>query len=75
MRSGAVLTGPEDLAAALEAGQATGLRVWCAHGKGKAAVVSDAAVRQAFRAAGWMDIKTSAVSDGFSATLYRPPGP
>jgi hypothetical protein len=71
----AVLTRPGELAAALEAAQATGLRVWCVHGKGKAAVVSDAAVRQAFRAAGWMDIKTSAVSDGFSATLYRPPGP
>jgi hypothetical protein len=71
----AVLTGPEDLAAALEAGQAAGLRVWCVHGKGKAAVVSDASVRQAFRAAGWMDIKTSAVSEAFSATLYRPPEP
>jgi hypothetical protein len=70
----AVLTGPDDLQAALAAGQAQGLRVWCVHGKGKGAVVSDAAVREAFRAAGWMDIKTSAVSEGFSATLYRPPG-
>ena len=68
----AVLTGPEDLAAALAAGAATGLRVWCVHGKGKGAVVSDGAVRTAFRGAGWMDIKASAVSDGFSATLYRP---
>lgn len=70
----AVLTGPDDLKAALEAGRATGLRVWCVHGKGRAAVVGDAAVRKAFREAGWMDIKTSAVSDAFSATLYRPPG-
>lgn len=69
----AVLTGPGDLEAALAAGQAQGLRVWCVHGKGKGAVVSDATVRTAFRAAGWMDIKTSAVSDAFSATLYRPP--
>jgi hypothetical protein len=69
----AVLTGPGDLAAALEAGRATGLRVWCVHGKGKAAAVGDATVRQAFREAGWMDIKTSAVSDTFCATLYRPP--
>jgi hypothetical protein len=69
----AVLTGPGDLEVALAAGQATGFRVWCVHGKGKTAVVSDATVRTAFRAAGWMDIKTSAVSDGFSATLYRPP--
>jgi hypothetical protein len=69
----AVLTGPGDLEAALEAGVASGLRVWCVHGKGKSAAVGDATVRAAFRAAGWMDIKSSAVSEGFSATLYRPP--
>ncbi len=69
----AVLTGPDDLAAALAAGQAHGVRVWCVHGKGRGAIVTDAAVRQAFRGAGWMDIKTSAVSDVFTATLYRPP--
>jgi len=69
----AVLTGPDDLAAALAAGERHGLRVWCVHGKGKGAAVTDAAVRAVFRAAGWMDIKTSAVSEGFSATLYRPP--
>ena len=69
----AVLTGPGDLEAALAAGMGTGLRVWCVHGKGKGAVVGDAAVREAFRAAGWMDIKSSAVSEAFSATLYRPP--
>lgn len=69
----AVLTGPGDLEAALAAGQAQGLRVWCVHGKGKGAAVPDARVREAFRAAGWMDIKASAVSEGFTATLYRPP--
>lgn len=69
----AVLTGPEDLEAALAAGQTHGLRVWCVHGKGKAAAVSDAMVRAAFRGAGWTDIKASAVSEGFTATLYRPP--
>ena len=69
----AVLSGPGDLEAALAVGQATGLRVWCVHGKGKGAAVPDSAVRAAFRAAGWMDIKTSAVSEGFTATLYRPP--
>lgn len=68
----AVLTGPADLAAALTAGRASGLRVWCVHGKGKGATVSDAAVRASFRAAGWMDIKASAVSGDFTATLYRP---
>ncbi|MDP3196044.1 hypothetical protein [Tabrizicola sp.] len=69
----AVLSGPDHLEAALAAGQASGLRVWCVHGKGKAAAVGDAAVRAAFRAAGWVDIKASAVSDAFTATLYRPP--
>jgi hypothetical protein len=69
----AVLHGPEDLAAALAVGGDSGLRVWCIHGKGKGAAVGDTAVRSAFRAAGWMDIKTSAVSDTFTATLYRPP--
>ena len=68
----AVLTGPDDLRAALSAGQASGLRVWCVHGKGRGAVVSDAMVREAFRTAGWMDIKSSSVSEAFSATLYRP---
>jgi hypothetical protein len=70
----AVLTGPADLEAALAAGRESGLRVWCVHGKGKGAAVGDAAVRAAFRGAGWMDIKASAVSDAFTATLYRPPG-
>ena len=68
----AVLTGPGDLAAALAAGKAAGLKVWCVHGKGKAAAVGDAAVRAAFRGAGWMDVKSCAVSDAFTATLYRP---
>jgi hypothetical protein len=69
----AVLTAPGDLEDAVRAGEALGLRVWCVHGKGKGSVVGDAVVRQAFRAAGWMDIKTSAVSNAFTATLYRPP--
>lgn len=69
----AVLRGPGDLEAALAAGAKTGLRVWCVHGRGKGAAVGDAAVRAAFRAAGWMDIKASAVSEAFTATLYRPP--
>lgn len=69
----AILTGPEDLEDALAAGQSHGLRVWCVHGKGKGAPVSEAVVREAFRAAGWMDIKSSAVSEAFTATLYRPP--
>lgn len=68
----AVLTGPHDLAAVLEAGATSGLRVWCVHGKGKGAAVGDASVRAAFRGAGWMDVKSCAVSEVFTATLYRP---
>lgn len=69
----AVLTGPNDLAAALTAGTDTALRVWCIYGKGKGAAINDSAVREAFRAVGWMDIKSAAVSEAFTATLYRPP--
>ncbi|MFM7442725.1 MAG: hypothetical protein ACKO2N_02265 [Tabrizicola sp.] len=68
----AVLTRAEELGEALAAGKAHGLRLWCVHGKGKDASVPDAEVRAVFRAAGWMDIKTSAVSARFSSTLYRP---
>jgi hypothetical protein len=71
----AVLTGPGDLEVALEAGRGSGLRVWCVYGKGKGAAVGDAMVRDAFRGAGWMDVKASAVSEAFTATLYRPPMP
>lgn len=67
----AVLAAPEDLAAALDATQ-RGVPVWCIHGKGKAAAVGEAAVRAAFRDAGWIDTKTSAVSAAWTATLYRP---
>jgi hypothetical protein len=69
----AVLSGQDDLQAALFAGQSHGLRVWCVHGKGKGAAVADSALRAAFRGAGWMDIKTCAVSEVYTATLYRPP--
>ena len=52
-----------------------GLRVWCVYRKGKAAPVGDGAIRTAFRDAGWMDIKSCAVSAAWTATLYRPPMP
>lgn len=68
----AVLTKAEELAAALAEGRAQGLRVWCVHGKGKGATVTDGEVRNLFRAAGWIDVKTSAVSAEFTATLYQP---
>jgi hypothetical protein len=69
----AVLTEPAEIAAAVSAARQRALPLWCVHGKGKGAVVGDAAVRAAFRGAGWMDIKSCAVSETFTATLYRPP--
>jgi hypothetical protein len=43
--------------------------MWVVYGKGKAAV-GDSVVRQTLRAAGYMDNKTSAVSDTLTATRY-----
>lgn len=45
--------------------------VWIIHGKGKAAVFGDNAVRAAMRAEGWIDTKACAVSETLSATRYR----
>ncbi|MFC5346126.1 hypothetical protein ACETK8_04420 [Brevundimonas staleyi] len=45
--------------------------VWIVHGKGKAAVFGDNAVRAAMRAEGWIDVKSCAVSETLSATRYR----
>ncbi len=49
------------------------LPVWCVYAKGPRADPGDAAVRAAFRAAGWMDTKTSAVSERLTATRYNRP--
>lgn len=46
------------------------LPIWCIYPKGKAANPGDGAIRAAFRGAGWMDNKTSAVSDRLTATRY-----
>lgn len=68
----AVLATPADLATALARGGALGLPVWCVHGKGKGAAVGEAAVRAAFRAAGWRDTKVCAVAAAWTATRYTP---
>lgn len=44
--------------------------VWIIHGKGKAAALSDNAVRQVMREAGFIDTKACAVSGVLSATRY-----
>lgn len=46
------------------------LPLWVVHGKGRAAAVGDAPVRGALRALGYIDSKTTAVSDALTATRY-----
>jgi hypothetical protein len=59
-----------DLVRALAGGEERGLPVWCVYPKGKAANPGDAAIRTAFRADGWIDNKTCAVSARLTATRY-----
>ncbi|NJM84680.1 MAG: hypothetical protein HC844_21605 [Tabrizicola sp.] len=44
--------------------------VWCVNAKGRNPVLPEARIREAMRAAGWIDSKTTAVSDAVSATRY-----
>jgi hypothetical protein len=44
--------------------------MWVVHLKGKAATLGDTAIRQRLRGSGYMDNKTTAVSDRFTATRY-----
>jgi hypothetical protein len=44
--------------------------MWVVHLKGKATTLGDAAIRQRLRDSGYMDNKTTAVSDRFTATRY-----
>jgi hypothetical protein len=67
----AVLTSPGEIAAAVSAARQRALPLWCVHGKGKSAGVGEGLLRSECRAAGLIDVKTSAVSDRFTATLYR----
>lgn len=68
----AVLLSRADLDSALALAAALPvLPVWCVYAKGAHADPGDAIIRAAFRAAGWMDTKTSAVSDRLTATRYN----
>lgn len=67
----AVVRSGADLDAAAE--QHRGLPcpvLWIVHPKGPAAPIGDGAIRQALRARGYVDTKTSAVSDTLTATRY-----
>lgn len=44
--------------------------MWVVHAKGKAATLGDTAIRQRLRDSGYIDNKTTAVSDRFTATRY-----
>ncbi len=45
--------------------------IWMVHQKGKAAVIGDTAIRTHMRGLGFIDSKTSAVSDQLTTTRYR----
>lgn len=44
--------------------------VWCVNAKGPRPALPEARIRAGMRAAGWIDSKTTAVSDAVSATRY-----
>jgi hypothetical protein len=68
----AILTTAADLAKAIRLGQETPhCPVWCVYGKGKFATVADSTIRTAMRASGFIDNKTSGVSDRMTATRYQ----
>jgi hypothetical protein len=67
----AVVHSQADLAAAIAThGKMACRAVWIVHPKGRGADPSDTVVRQTLRAHGYMDNKTTAVSDTLTATRY-----
>ncbi|MGH6787281.1 MAG: hypothetical protein ACREBO_10650 [Novosphingobium sp.] len=68
----AMILDADHLERARHAAANAGLALWCVYPKGKAAAFGDAAIRDAMRAAGWIDTKVSAVSERLTATRYAP---
>lgn len=66
----AVLTNTTAIDPAAALATATGRPVWCLYPKGKGADPSDAQVRAAMRAQGFVDVKSCMVSDRLTATKY-----
>ena len=67
----AILRQQDDLQTALHFAKGhLDLPIWCVHGKGKAAKVTDSHLRNVMRAAGYMDVKASAVAEDWTATRY-----
>lgn len=70
----ALVRSPDDLAQAVQRhADVAGPALWVVHAKGKAAALGDAAIRQTLRASGYVDNKSTAVSDRLTATRYRRP--
>lgn len=68
----AILLEEADLQAASDLALAhPGKHIWMVHRKGKAAVVGDTMIRTHMRGLGFIDSKTSAVSDQLTTTRYR----
>lgn len=69
----AVVEDRDDLEAAVAvAGAASPLALWCVYPKGAAGSIDGAVVRTELRARGYVDTKSSAVSDRLTATRYSP---
>ena len=68
----AVVTSEAALSAAVEVHAAlpAGAPIWIVYGKGRQAVLGEAAVRGYMRAHGYIDSKVSAVSETLSATRF-----
>jgi hypothetical protein len=67
----AILRSASDLSGALAtARRYVALPVWFVHQKGKSAAVTDTQIRATMRGAGYMDIKTSAVTADWTASKY-----
>lgn len=68
----AVLLQEDDLPKASDLALAhSGKHIWMVHRKGKAAIVGDTMIRTHMRGLGFVDSKTSAVSDQLTSTRYR----
>jgi hypothetical protein len=77
LSSAAVLVAVVETEAEVQAAYKTAKTVapcplWCVYGKGKFATVSDAAIRSFMRDHGYIDTKTSGISDRLTATRYAP---
>jgi hypothetical protein len=68
----AILITEADLAEAIRLGQGTPhCPLWCVYGKGKFATIPDSIIRTTMRASGFVDNKSSGVSDTMTAIRYQ----